>query len=49
MECVQFAVALVHALAPSGLRPQLDGPPPQVRYYPLAHPSPGMRLRFDRN
>ena len=49
MECVQFAVALVRTLAPSGLRPQLDGPPPQVRYYPLGHPSPGMRLRFDLN
>jgi cytochrome P450 len=48
MECVQFAVALVRALAPAGLRPQLDGPPPQVHYLPLPHPSPGMRLRFDR-
>jgi cytochrome P450 len=48
MECVQFEVALVRALAPAGLRPQLDGPPPQVRYFPLPHPSPGMQLRFDR-
>lgn len=49
MECVQFAVALVRALAPAALRPQLDGPPPQVRYLPLSHPSPGTRLRFDRS
>ncbi len=48
MECVQFAVALVRALTPAALRPQLDGPPPQVRYYPLSHPSAGTRLRFDR-
>lgn len=49
MECVQFAVALVRALAPKAKRPQLDGPPPQVRYFPLPHPSPGLRLRFDRS
>jgi cytochrome P450 family 117 subfamily A len=48
MECVQFEVALVRALAPAALRPQLDGPPPRVRYFPLPHPSPGMALRFDR-
>ena len=47
MECVQFAVALVRVLAPAGLRPVLDGPPPQVRYYPLPQPAPGLRLRFD--
>jgi cytochrome P450 len=48
MECVQLAVALVRTLAPAGLRPTLDGPPPKVRYYPFPHPSPGTRLRFDR-
>jgi hypothetical protein len=28
------------------LRPRLVGPPPTVRYLPLAHPDPGTRVRF---
>ena len=46
MESVQFAVALARAMRAVGRRPVLDGPPVASRYLPLAHPDPGVRVRF---
>jgi cytochrome P450 len=46
MEGVQFAVALAKTMRAARLRPRLVGPPPTVRYLPLAHPDPGTRVRF---
>lgn len=45
MEIVQFAVALARALPNSA--PRLEGPFPAPRYFPLLHPAPNTRIRFD--
>lgn len=46
MEGVQFAVALAKTMRAAGLHPVLAGPPVTCRYLPLAHPDPGVRVRW---
>jgi cytochrome P450 family 117 subfamily A len=46
MEIVQFTVSLALTLGARGLRPQLAGAPPKMRYLPLLHPSAKTRVQF---
>jgi cytochrome P450 len=46
MEIVQFGVALARAMKGAGLRPQIRGTKPKLRYLPLLHPSAGTKIVF---